>query len=323
MVWGTIGAVGIRHIAFIGGIIDRHLYKSVLEENLYSSVGRKDVYKLRSKTKQTILMESQKTSTHYIVSIEYISGSSQWQTIITILLLIWLFSCIITNTFLTWTLSTHKLYQNNFYFIIICWSLANVLQTFNSLYNVLTPKRYVIDPTATAFLVFNCVTTQILMMLATAFTFDEFVNSTKYCRKITYNNFTLSGISLTVSVTLIALRLFNIIVYTIIFSVITSVTFLIYVGRLIYVCVKKLEEGKQRLRLAMCGFCIITNYPYVIWLIMKNLAGLDIPEMHGFVTFVIYTNGLVNVILLNRYDLEVHKIFKGIYKKSTKKSPNK
>ncbi|CAK9796240.1 Transposable element Tcb1 transposase [Anthophora quadrimaculata] len=38
MVWGAIAAAGVGNLAFIDGILDRHLYKSILEKHLQPSV---------------------------------------------------------------------------------------------------------------------------------------------------------------------------------------------------------------------------------------------------------------------------------------------
>lgn len=240
--------------------------------------------------------------------------NSGLHTALTVVYLIWVLSCIIPNIILIWIFSIHKLYQNNFYFIIIIWGLSNIFQTFNSLYKIFVPERFLIDPTATIFLVFHCVMTQILMMLAAAFSFDKFVNSVRYCRKMIYNNLTICGINITVTSILFVFNITNIIIYTITFSSFATITLVVYVTRLIYVCFKRSNEESYPLRAVMAGVCIVTNYSYVIWLLMHKLTDLEISQAYGVVTFVVYSNGFVNLFLLNRYDLITRDILRRKWK---------
>lgn len=219
--------------------------------------------------------------------------------------LIWLITCLIPNSVLIRKLSNFEFYQINFYYIIVHWCWSNILQMIYSLYITFVPQELTSDDVSVFGVIFY-ILTPLPAQLALFFTIDAYVYSKKFCRhnvRMGYKSLGFVVIFLSILAKHGKAHIFTLAIGLV---GIESVVMLVFIIRLLIYCIKGSEEENYPMRIIMSSICIISNYLYVIYVVLNVFLEFHVQEVYFYVTMIVHMNGMINMVILHFYDPNVN-----------------
>ncbi|GJQ77678.1 hypothetical protein Trydic_g12803 [Trypoxylus dichotomus] len=96
------------------------------------------------------------------------------------------------------------------------------------------------------------------------------------------------------------------------YVVLSSVYFLIYLGRLIHFFCKGSESENYRVRLCLSSVLIVSNVIFCVWLILDVSLDMYLPALLVASLCITLSNGTINLVVLYLYNTEANTRIKEI-----------
>ncbi|GJQ77677.1 hypothetical protein Trydic_g12802 [Trypoxylus dichotomus] len=227
--------------------------------------------------------------------------------IIRIFCTLWLTACIIPNLILLVAFAKRWFYQQNFYFILVHWSVVNLLHMIYPIYMLYVSDG---DLTNEALLAVHCVISGFLVTIATHLVFDKFVNDSKYCFRTICMHWVITMINTTIALALVLSKTADENWIALVYVVLSSAHFLAYFGRIIRFFCKGSEDGNYRVRLSLSTVLILSNAIFCVWLILNPYLDAGVPGLLFASIYITLANGAINMVVLFRYNTDAKTRFK-------------
>ncbi|GJQ77676.1 hypothetical protein Trydic_g12801 [Trypoxylus dichotomus] len=221
---------------------------------------------------------------------------------------LYLTACIIPNLILVVSFVKRSFHQQNFYLIIVHWSVVNLLQMIYPIYTLYVSDG---DLANEALFVVHCVISALQVTIATHLVFDKFVNDKYFCLIAICIYWGIAIIGTTIALVALAQQEVDFeMLLVLLYVVFSSAHFLAYFGRMIRFFCKGSEDRNYRVRLSLSTVLIVSNAVFCVWLILGPYSDCRAPGLLFAATCITLANGAINMVVLFRYNTDAKTRFK-------------